>query len=138
MKLNKDFIVIVAIIICGAVAVAVALRRQSARPDFSLTSYDRITVLGGSDFTHALEMDRVLSGLRKGKQSVTTKPDQVLLLHSRVSKKPRFLSFFLTEGFIFDGYYIDAWTESMEERKSSVYLLDSEQKTHLNALLKVP
>jgi len=62
----------------------------------------------------------------------------MLLLHSKSSKEPRFLSFFLADGFILDGNYLDAWTERMEGKKSPVYLLSPEKTAEIKSLFSAP
>jgi len=132
--------VISGFIICCAIGVVVALvlERQPRKSDFSLTSYQRITFVDGISFLHAPEMDQILSGLPMGKTSVATKPDCVLLLYSSSSQEPRFLSFFLKEGFVLDGNYLDAWTERMEGKTTAVYLLSSGRKAKIAALFPTP
>jgi hypothetical protein len=134
----KKIVVIISCIVCGFIAVVLVFGNggRSRKPEFLLSSYRRVTFATGEDFRHVAEMDKILAGLSKGKRFVWTKPDLVLLLYSSSSSEPRFLSIFLKEGFVFEGYYLDAWAERMEDKKSSVYLLNAEKQAQIEAYLR--
>lgn len=116
---------------------ALILIKGVPRSSFSLASYPEVAHVSGGDFAHASELDVILSGLKKGRREVFGKPDYVLVMYSDLSE-PDYLSLYLSEGFVFEGHFLDAWTERMIGRKSTVYLLSFEEAEKARELLSRP
>ena len=48
----------------------------------------------------------------------------VILYYKNNMEKDGFLSVYLKEGYVYDGYFIDAFTDEMKDKKSQVYYLN--------------
>ena len=65
---------------------------------------------------------RALNKLRKREIEIYSKPSYQITYE--VNGSIYYISIFEKEKFVFNGYYLDAWTERMEGNKSTGYKLD--------------
>ena len=102
----------------------------------TLKGYSRIVLADGSNLEHSSELNELISIIPKAKRFVWSRPDQVLILHSNDSKEIKYLSFFLRDGFVYEGYYLEAWTDRMQGNKSPVYLLNKNEIARAELIFK--
>lgn len=52
-------------------------------------------------------------------------------------KYPDALSIWLNDGFIYEGFYLDAWTARMSGQSSKIYYINGKMKTFLRSTFKI-
>jgi hypothetical protein len=120
-------------IICAALLTGCTPKNQL---NLNFAKYEKVTTSEGIALKNITEIGAVLAGLPSQEKLIWNKPDKVLFLFQKNSSEPEMLSLFLSEGFVYQGYFIDAWTERMEGHKSRVYILSKEKEKKLSDLLK--
>ena len=67
-------------------------------------------------------LQKIISSAEIKKIYISDIPD-VILYYKDSTGKDDFLSVYLKEGYIYNGYFIDAFTDEMKDKKSRVYYL---------------
>jgi hypothetical protein len=82
------------------------------------------------------QFKHIAKNLWSSSREIYSKPDFAFWEEGRPGQPRKFISVWLKEGFIYEGYFLDAWTERMNGKSSKVYLINEELKSFLDALFK--
>ena len=110
--------------------------RKKPSPQFSVEKCSQVVLTTGKFFKYSKELDEILINLPTGHRSIWHRPDHVLLLYRKTSSDPEYLSIFLKDGFIYEGYYLEAWTDRMNNEKSLVYIMSKDQVEKVRLILE--
>jgi hypothetical protein len=80
------------------------------------------------------ELRTAFGTLKTIKRSVYSEPDFEILLFRPGEDEPGYYSIWLRDGFIYEGYYLGAWTERMIRDYSKVYRIDSRTRNLLSSI----
>ena len=128
-------VAIAAILILSGIGLTIGSRNRA--------EYDSITLLGFEDTTAyeltSEERDRFQSILRSApskKTIILRPPDLVLLADSEEEDEPDEFSVYLDESLIYEGFFLDAFSDRMHDRRSRCLVLDDTMKEFLLRIRK--
>lgn len=110
------------ILLLTVLCVACSFKTQVHNFDFDNSEFVKLNAvqLNGKQIQR---LESALNGLKRLKNEIYSKPSDVITF--TIDGEIRFISIFAKEKLVFNGYYLDAWTERMEGRESKGLELNS-------------
>jgi hypothetical protein len=134
MKSAWKMVVLLSILAVG-IFTFLGLERHRSTQDLNLDSFKSIKFR--EKYLTKQQLSHFKSLARKQWSSsklIYSKPDYIFFEESPSGHHTKFVSIWLKGGFLYKGYFLDAWTERMKGKKSKVYLLSQNMKRFLLSL----
>ena len=103
-----------------------------------VSSYDQIEIVNVSnnakhliDHNENIKLNSYLNALISSKHVFINKPDLIIYYYLK-DKLVRTLSIFINENFIYDGDYLEAWYDRMNDRESNCFKMNDDFKNFLS------